>query len=546
MDITVKSLKRMFEEIVFVVDVDAGEEEVTAVPDSQENIGFLEPVISGNGKRRLQNVTTKMNRKRVMLWMDAEVERCNNTKDICAKAVKEFPSIFRTHGHDNHVYKANIQKASRWWKAKETFLQKVGKTGRTTGNVVTISANQKKTSRKIVRTKALKGRGRKREPWVEWLHQELLSKFERLKKASVKLSPALLLVITKQLLLNSENPELNALAKASDGKELLSKLNPRWIQSFQEQFDITQRKQTGKLATSPAHQEFMERTVAYHIGIVQRQFQAGELNEDMVENIDETHFVFNMDNGKTLGFLGDTEVKYANVVSGGEGMTLVVRLSGGRDSCIQTPMLIFTNALQSHPIQGVPDDVPDVCYRSGPRGWNDTIVFPQYLTESRIMRRDHYGRRRVLFVDNCSGHNHSKQLQAALTNLNAEIRYLPANSTHITQPCDSFVIQKIKQEWRNRWEAYKLEEINKDAWTSSGMIRNPGKHFFLKIAADSMRTVNSFRDKNGISYARKAMIRCGLALNLNGRWDIDQLSPELQNVIRKYPEHFRGEPVPTE
>ncbi|CAM6117144.1 unnamed protein product [Calypogeia fissa] len=72
------------------------------------------------------------------------------------------------------------------------------------------------------------------------------------------------------------------------------------------------------------------------------------------------------------------------------------------------------------------------------------------------------------------------------------------------------------------------------------------KHFFLKIAEDSVRTVNSFRDKNGISYAKKAMIRCGLALNLNGRWEIDQLSPELQNVIRKYPEHFRGEPIPTE
>ncbi|CAM6117142.1 unnamed protein product [Calypogeia fissa] len=107
--------------------VDVGEEEVTVVLDSQQNKGFLEPIMSRNGKRQLQNVTTKMNRKRVMLWMNAEVERCNNTKDICAKAVQEFPSIFHIYGNDNHVYKANIQNASRWWKAKETFLQKVGK-----------------------------------------------------------------------------------------------------------------------------------------------------------------------------------------------------------------------------------------------------------------------------------------------------------------------------------------------------------------------------------------------------------------------------------
>ncbi|CAM6105080.1 unnamed protein product [Calypogeia fissa] len=283
------------------LDVDDDEEQVNVAPDSQQNRGFLEPVMSRNGKCRLQNVTTKMNRKRVMLWMNAEVERCNNTKDICAKAMKEFPSIFCTNVDDGHAYKANIQKVSRWWKDKETFLQKVGKTGRSTGNAVTISINQKKTTRKVVRTKALKSRGKKHEPWVEWLHQELLSEFERLKKSSIKLSPTLLLVVTKQLLLNSENLEFHALAKASDGKELLSKLNPRWIQSFQERFDITQRKQTGKLATSPTHQEYMEKNVAYHLGTVQKQFQAGELNEDMVENIDEAHFVFNMDNGKTLG-----------------------------------------------------------------------------------------------------------------------------------------------------------------------------------------------------------------------------------------------------
>ena len=47
-----------------------------------------------------------------------------------------------------------------------------------------------------------------------------------------------------------------------------------------------------------------------------------------MENIDETHFVINLDNGRTLGFRGDTTVKYAEVVSGGESMTMVIRISG--------------------------------------------------------------------------------------------------------------------------------------------------------------------------------------------------------------------------
>ena len=49
-----------------------------------------------------------------------------------------------------------------------------------------------------------------------------------------------------------------------------------------------------------------------------------------MENIDETHFVVNMDNSRTLGFCGDTTIKYAEVVSGGDSMTMVIRISGGR------------------------------------------------------------------------------------------------------------------------------------------------------------------------------------------------------------------------
>ena len=45
-----------------------------------------------------------------------------------------------------------------------------------------------------------------------------------------------------------------------------------------------------------------------------------------MENIDETHFSINMDNGKTLGFHGDTIVMYADVVARREAMTMVVKI----------------------------------------------------------------------------------------------------------------------------------------------------------------------------------------------------------------------------
>ena len=50
----------------------------------------------------------------------------------------------------------------------------------------------------------------------------------------------------------------------------------------------------------------------------------GEYNKNLIENIDEIHFVINMDNGKMLGFHRDQVVKYVDVVFGGEDMTMVL------------------------------------------------------------------------------------------------------------------------------------------------------------------------------------------------------------------------------
>jgi hypothetical protein len=48
------------------------------------------------------------------------------------------------------------------------------------------------------------------------------------------------------------------------------------------------------------------------------------------------------------------------------------------------------------------------------------------------------------------------------------------------------------------------------------------------------------KDVSGLSWSRKAMIRCGLSLGLNGEWSREQLSPELQEIILKYPKEFQG------
>ena len=74
-------------------------------------------------------------------------------------------------------------------------------------------------------------------------------------------------------------------------------------------------------------------------------------------------------------------------------------------------------------------------------------------------------------------------------------------------------------------------------------MENPGKTFYLKLAADVIRDVNSQLDSNGLNYARKSMIRVGLSLKTNGRWEEGQLSNELQVIIAKHRGHFNGDPV---
>ncbi|KAI9911133.1 hypothetical protein PsorP6_009188 [Peronosclerospora sorghi] len=83
--------------------------------------------------------------------------------------------------------------------------------------------------------------------------------------------------------------------------------------------NIVIRMQTGKLSCSPEKELQIEKTVAFHIGELHRGFTAGTLDENLIRNMNETHFVINFGNGSILRFRGDSDLKYADVVSGGGG-----------------------------------------------------------------------------------------------------------------------------------------------------------------------------------------------------------------------------------
>lgn len=505
--------------------------------DSDQEASNLAPHLPTQlGTRHTQAVSTVANRRKVLRWMEKH-EKLHGDEGMFAKAVDKFPTIF-----NSATRSANLAKSIYWWRKRNLILHSERGT-------VAVSA-RRRGGRRRVGLKVIGGRGRPRSAWVEWIYPLLLDEFDRLRKLGVKFDPALLLQLAKQLLRDSVEP-YNERSVDGKGALIIDKITPRWVQCFMEAHQIVLRTQTGKKQLSPAKLLHIEKEVAFHLGEVQRGFANGSLNENAIENIDETHFIVDFDNGKTLGFSGETSIKYADVVSGGEGMTMVVRISGGPSARVHPPLMIFMNAAGNYPIHGVPDKTPGVCYRSSKKGWMTQKLFREYLKEKRAIRADPHGRKKTIYLDNCSGHLEANECEAELDGINSTLKFFPPNATDLCQPADSFVIAKIKDAWKKKWNEKKMKLIVDNCWQNkvrkdgswSGKIQNPGKKFFLELAADAVKAVNLQKDKNGMSYARKAMIRCGLSLGIDGTWSVTQLYPHLQEIVKKHRSHFDGEPV---
>ena len=204
---------------------------------------------------------------------------------------------------------------------------------------------------------------------------------------------------------------------------IITKINARWIQTFAHCFCIVSRAHTGKPLTSSAKEAFIENEFSFHLGQLFREFRPGTLNEIDISIEEETHFVINYDKGRTLGFMGNEEFKHADVASGGEGMNTLERLSRGVEANIKNPVMLFKIQGESYPIRDVLDNVPSVSYRSGPKGWMDTQIMHQWLQERRVITAFPSGRKRILYIDSCSGHNKTVALSEASIGINTEIRH---------------------------------------------------------------------------------------------------------------------------
>lgn len=107
--------------------------------------------------------------------------------------------------------------------------------------------------------------------------------------------------------------------------------------------------------------------MARHLRQLKRAFPNGELDGNSVENAEESLFVSSLDNGKPSKFIGSSKVKYADAVSRGKSITVVVRITGGQRAAISPSMLVFKKMFRSHPNCRAVHSVPGVFYCTSPK-----------------------------------------------------------------------------------------------------------------------------------------------------------------------------------
>ncbi|KAF1783723.1 hypothetical protein GQ600_26764 [Phytophthora cactorum] len=165
--------------------------------------------------RALQHVVAIRDREKVVEWMAAQA-LLHGEKGLAGKAVDEFPSLFRSN--DRRV---NLNIARDW--GEETSRER----------------------RRDLPDQICARTGPKLGEHSSWLYPTLLTEFERLRKAGVKMSTRLLQVVAIALIEESQHPIFNK-AFCFNDREFRRLVTPRRLQDFTDRFNIVYRRLKGK------------------------------------------------------------------------------------------------------------------------------------------------------------------------------------------------------------------------------------------------------------------------------------------------------------
>ncbi len=163
--------------------------------------------------------------------------------------------------------------------------------------------------------------GRKRQIWVILLHSFTLDEFYRLKDAGAKITRLTLCDVARhginQDSFSYGDPYIDPVSE----QPVPEMIDFKFTERFCERFGIVIRSQTGNKLRSAAYTEYSERCTTYPLGTLSREFGEGTLNENNIENLDETHLLYDSDSHKMVAMRGESIIDYHDVVSGSIGMT---------------------------------------------------------------------------------------------------------------------------------------------------------------------------------------------------------------------------------
>lgn len=431
-------------------------------------------------------MSTLSEREKVMHWMPNQ--HASDAVKICTNAILHFSSTFRFTDHQERL--SCMRKANRWSREAKRTLDSSPSLAianmrpcRSRGKkecLVSTGRNDGIVKRGYL--KAKRGMGRKKQQWVIELEGELFEDFLQARWAEIKFHREVVREMAIRII--EQAPEVCSYnhreRDALSNKSILSHVNSAFLARFCEIHDIVQRSQEGKLMCSEKKKAEIELAVASHLAHFKRKFTTKEYDKNCMSIMDETCLKIDMNSGKTLDFEGASHVSYVETASRSDSFALMLHATGGRGGTIEPGFIIFRNEKCSYPIRNVPADVPGISYRTGKIGWMDERIFPEMLKEKNFFRPLPGGKTRVLFLDNVRSHNFSDAIDDALAKANTKICFFPLNSTHLTQPCDAFVIAVFKQCWRALWDSQKADDIMRgllrDGKGRSGKLENPGKH----------------------------------------------------------------------
>ena len=140
-------------------------------------------------------------------------------------------------------------------------------------------------------------------------------------------------------------------------KPIISMITLQYIERICNNNNLVLRRRTGNLTRSSQHTEWAHRLKSFHLDQIHRKFIGRHFNENLVENVDETHLYCDITDSVVLRKLGSKQVKYNEVVSGNICMTLLLRPSGEIQAKIYDPFFIFENLPSNYLLQGCPDNV---------------------------------------------------------------------------------------------------------------------------------------------------------------------------------------------